>query len=63
MKLLGAVQDWVEHGVEPHSIVGSRVVNNEVVRTRPLCPYPEVERYLGKGDANDAKNFVCAAPK
>ncbi len=29
--------------------------------TRPLCPYPQIAKYKGKGDTNDAGNFVCAA--
>ena len=27
--------------------------------TRPLCPYPEVARWTGKGDWKDAANWVC----
>jgi feruloyl esterase len=29
--------------------------------TRPLCPYPEIAKYKGSGDSNDAANFVCVA--
>ena len=29
--------------------------------TRPLCAYPQVAKYSGSGDTNDAKNFSCAA--
>jgi hypothetical protein len=28
-------------------------------RTRPLCPYPQVARYNGTGDVEDAGNFSC----
>ena len=31
--------------------------------TRPLCPYPQVAKYKGSGDTNDAANFVCEAQK
>jgi len=31
-----------------------------VKMTRPLCPYPQVAKYKGTGDTNDAANFVCA---
>jgi feruloyl esterase len=27
--------------------------------TRPLCAYPQAAKYKGKGDTNDAANFVC----
>jgi len=33
-----------------------------VVRTRPLCPYPQVAGYSGQGSIGDAANFRCAAP-
>jgi feruloyl esterase len=62
VKLLHAVSDWVEKGVAPQVLVGSRIVDNKVVRTRPLCPYPTVEKYNGNGDINNAENFVCAPP-
>jgi feruloyl esterase len=57
-----AVIDWVEKGKAPDSIVASRVVNNQVVRSRPLCPYPQVARYSGKGSIDEAANFRCVAP-
>jgi feruloyl esterase len=57
-----AMIDWVEKGKAPASIVASRVVNNQVVRTRPLCPYPQVARYSGRGSIDDAANFRCVAP-
>ena len=34
-----------------------------VVRTRPLCPYPQVARYSGSGSTDDAANFRCVAPE
>ena len=27
--------------------------------TRPLCPYPQIAKYKGTGDTNDAVNFAC----
>jgi feruloyl esterase len=57
-----AMINWVEKGRAPASMVASRVVNNQVVRTRPLCPYPQVARHSGQGSIDDAVNFRCAAP-
>jgi feruloyl esterase len=54
--------EWVEKGVAPQKIVGSRVVNGSAVRTRPLCPYPEVAKYQGSGSMDEAKNFACVKP-
>jgi feruloyl esterase len=54
--------NWVEHGVAPDRIVGERRVQGKVMFTRPLCPYPSMEKYKGSGSMDDAANFVCAKP-
>jgi hypothetical protein len=55
--------EWVEKGTAPNAIVGSRIVDGKVVRTRPLCPYPQVARYKGSGSVEEAANFACVAPE
>ena len=60
---LAALINWVERGQAPEALIASRSVQGKVVRTRPLCPYPQVARYLGKGSVDDAANFRCAAPE
>jgi feruloyl esterase len=62
MDAVSAVIDWVEAGQAPDSLLASRIVGGEVVRTRPLCPYPQVARYSGRGSIDDAANFACVAP-
>jgi hypothetical protein len=57
-----AVIDWVETGQPPELIVAKKVINGEVTRSRPLCPYPQVARYNGSGSIDDAANFSCSAP-
>ena len=32
----------------------------KVLRTRPLCAYPQVATYQGQGSPDDAANFRCA---
>lgn len=59
---LGELERWVEDGAAPDRIVASRMREGEVVRTRPLCPYPQVSRYKGTGSIDDAANFECVAP-
>lgn len=55
---------WVEQGRAPEAIVASQVAEGgKVVRTRPLCPYPEVARYQGQGSIDEAGSFRCAQPK
>ena len=58
-----AVIDWVERNQAPDSLLASKVTNGTVVRTRPLCPYPQVARYKGQGSTDDAANFSCVAPR
>jgi feruloyl esterase len=53
---------WVEKGTAPATILGSRLVDGKVARTRPLCPYPEVAKYKGTGSIDEAANFTCAKP-
>jgi feruloyl esterase len=57
-----AMIDWVEKGKAPDVLHASRVVDKKVVRTRPLCPYPQVARYGGQGSIDDEANFRCATP-
>jgi hypothetical protein len=57
-----AMIDWVEKGKAPDAMIASRVVDKQVVRTRPLCPYPQVARYSGQGSIDEAANFKCVAP-
>jgi feruloyl esterase len=54
-----AIEAWVERGQAPASIAASRMEDDKVTRTRPLCPYPQVAKYDGSGDTNDAANFRC----
>jgi feruloyl esterase len=54
-----AIEDWVERGIEPARIEASRIEGDEVVRTRPLCPYPQLARYRGTGNSDRSGSFVC----
>ena len=57
--LLSALERWVDQGVAPSRIVASQLVNGRVLRTRPLCPYPEEARYSGSGDPDVAASYLC----
>lgn len=61
---LTSLEQWVEDGTAPEKIIATQFVNNDptqgVERTRPLCPYPQVQKYKGSGDPNSAENFTCA---
>ncbi len=59
---LGAVEQWVEHGVAPDRLIASHATAGKVDRTRPLCPYPQVAHWRGTGSSDEAANFACVAP-
>ena len=40
----------------------SKKLEDGTTRTRPLCPYPQVRRYVGEGSTDDAANFECVKP-
>ena len=61
--MLGALEQWVEHGKAPDSIMASRIRDGKVDRTHPLCPYPQFAMYKGTGSTGDGANFACAAVK
>jgi feruloyl esterase len=62
-----AVEEWVEKGIAPTSVIATKYEGDDPSKgakmMRPLCPYPQVAKYKGSGDTNDAGNFVCAASK
>jgi feruloyl esterase len=57
-----ALVGWVEKGVAPGQILAMQSKGGNVVRSRPLCPYPQVAKYKGTGSPDDAQNFVCTKP-
>jgi hypothetical protein len=62
-EMLAALEQWVEAGVAPSSILATAPTGTPWPgRTRPLCPYPSVARYKGTGSIEDAANFLCATP-
>lgn len=70
--LLGPLVQWVEQGVAPQAVPATARgagnaggVNAELpadwsaTRRRPLCAYPAVARYQGRGSLEDAGSFSC----
>ena len=60
---IAALEQWVEKGKAPDRIVAAHFPpgsdTGKPDRTRPLCPYPQVAKYIGSGSTDDASNFVC----
>lgn len=57
---VAAIQDWVEKGQAPEVLpaTGARFPG----RSRNICAYPLISRYVGSGSFNDAASFRCVAP-
>lgn len=60
--LLTALERWVQEGRAPERVIASKLAAGKVVRTRPLCAYPVVARYSGKGSIDEAASFNCGSP-
>ena len=71
--VLSAIEDWVEKDEAPDAIVakmyyppgpsypGAPPPPENMYRTMPLCKFPEMAHYGGKGDVNDASNWTYPA--
>ena len=57
--MLRVLEQWREDGRTPAAVLATQRENGEVLRTRPLCPYPQVARYDGTGSVDEAGNFAC----
>jgi feruloyl esterase len=56
---LTALEQWVERETPPASIIATKA-NSPL--SRPVCAYPQVAKYTGSGDTNNAASFRCSAP-
>ena len=62
--VLEALLRWVEDGTAPDSLRGiRRDASGAAVRSRPLCPYPQIAHYKGRGSTDDAASFECRGPE
>ena len=65
--IASALEQWVEDGAAPGAIIATKYKTGAnpasgVIRTRPLCPYPQTAQWKGAGSTDEAANFICAAP-
>lgn len=65
---LDTLDSWVETGVAPERIVARQYDppaiffpprDARIIRTRPLCPWPQVASFDGSGSSDDEANFAC----
>jgi feruloyl esterase len=61
-----ALEAWVEQGLAPGRLIAAKHEGNNpgkpVVRTHPLCPWPQIARYKGSGSIDDEGSFSCVKP-
>jgi feruloyl esterase len=60
--MLTALENWVEHGRPPDSVIATHSTAGVKDRSRPLCPYPQVAVHTGRGSTDEAANFACRTP-
>ena len=67
---LSAMENWVEKSAAPNALLATLYEPNEwgsvnfakpLGRTMPLCKFPEMAKYKGSGDVNDAANWSCSS--
>jgi feruloyl esterase len=58
---MAAIEEWVDTGRAPESIVAAHATDGKVDRKRPLCPFGKVAKWKGSGSTDDAANFACLA--
>lgn len=62
--VVSAIIKWVEQGAAPQMIVASRFdAAGNLLRQRPVCPYPAQAVYKGSGSLDSADSFNCRTPK
>src|SRR5262249_38842037 len=54
-----ALEQWVEDGLSPETILATHSTGGVIDHSHPLCPYPKVAVYRGSGNATDAASFAC----
>jgi len=56
-----AILRWVEDNQPPDVLMAElRDAEGNVIRTRPLFPYPQVAKYKGSGSIDEAASFVAS---
>jgi len=60
-QLYNALTDWVERGIAPTriDIASAATATFPVVKSRPLCLYPQKATYVG-GDINVTSSYACS---
>lgn len=56
---------WVEDDIAPDTLNATKwsEKDQQLVRARPVCRFPLVARYKGRGSTDGAANFECVRPR
>jgi feruloyl esterase len=62
--MLPDIERWVETAAAPGAVMATKFKTegnraSGVLRTRPLCPYPQTAQFDGKGNPDEAASFTC----
>ncbi|GGL35078.1 tannase/feruloyl esterase family alpha/beta hydrolase [Caulobacter rhizosphaerae] len=66
--IIPVIDAWVSANTAPDTILAAKHDGQlgllfgkpgDIVRTRPLCPWPATAHYKGSGSTDDAANFTC----
>jgi feruloyl esterase len=64
VNFLTEIDQWFETGKAPEQVAAYWLDENmQPNGSRPVCAYPKVTRYDGKGDTRDAASFSCVDPQ
>jgi hypothetical protein len=64
--IFAALIAWTQEKRAPQKVVATKFVADKpgtIDLQRPLCPFPQVARYMGKESTALATNFVCSFPR
>jgi feruloyl esterase len=69
---VAAMEQWKEQGTPPETMLASRfkdpiavlagLPTGAALATRPICAYPKIARWTGKGSPVEAGNYECIVP-
>lgn len=58
-----ALMNWVENGTAPDSIIATKYTDDsthdEILRQRPICPFPLQAKYSGSGNPDLPESWAC----
>ncbi|MCP5411647.1 MAG: tannase/feruloyl esterase family alpha/beta hydrolase [Alphaproteobacteria bacterium] len=58
-----AIEAWVEKGRAPARLIAARMdADRNVTATQPVCQYPKLAQYDGRGDPKAAASYSCRDP-